>query len=107
MLRCKEVSGPSGFDILLKSYELLVFCGRCDENECAIPGQYCGGSGQWWAVVKTSCEAVAREKAAVASSRGVMGFPACDQSLPQLVEITLNEGRMVFPRGGSTPMWSC
>jgi len=28
-------------------------------------------------------------------------------SLPQLVEITRNEGRMVFPRGGATPMWSC
>jgi len=99
MLRCKEVSGPSGFDILLKSYELLVFCGRGDENECAIPGQYCGGSGQVAGRRQNvSCEAVVREKEAVARYRGVIGFPACEQSLPQLVEITRNEGRMIFPR---------
>jgi len=52
---------------------------------------------------------VAREEAAVASYRGVIGFLASsrEQSQPQLVEITRNEGRMVFPRGGSTPTWSC
>jgi len=52
---------------------------------------------------------VAREKAAVASYRDVIGFLASwrEQSQPQLVEITRNEGGMVFPRGGRRPMWSC
>ncbi|PYU83248.1 MAG: hypothetical protein DMG51_12505 [Acidobacteria bacterium] len=88
----------------------LIFCGWGDENECAIPGQYCGGSGQLAGRRQNApCEVVAREEAAVASYRGVIGFLASsrEQSQPQLVEITRNEGRMVFPRGGSTPTWSC
>jgi len=85
----------------------LYFAGVATKMNARFRDNTVAEADRWWAVVKTSCEAVAREKAADASSRGVMGFPACDQSLPQLVEITLNEGRMVFPRGGSTPMWSC
>ncbi len=85
----------------------LHFAGVATKMDARFRDNTVAEADRWWAGVKTSCEAVARERAAVASSRGVIGFPACDQSLPQLVEITRNEGRMFFPCGSSTPMWSC